>query len=265
MAGRGRPGLSTEHGRAPLTFLHEDCSAGVAALEPCESVVAVGHVVAPLQRGYIKLLDCRGERVCRSSGMASRSTRKRKRFRYSEGPWRRKDTLRCLTLLCACGCFSGRGHSCPRYSFRDRNTGRWLGGQECPRSVEPGSSRGVLHNIASVWCRDGGQALLPAIHRGKRAGVPALRQRPTGRPLLFRPFRCVWHVTTSFPGLESINRPSWVGPWAPELAWHRSTTSRSFPPCRAARASASRQRCERRGRIVFSAGRRQGIPIAPSI
>ena len=86
----GRPGLSTGPGRAHLTFLYEDCLAGVAALEHCESVAAVSHgtflktvaavydrrlwenrrsqsvatakpyhcpaadrVVAPLQRGYV--------------------------------------------------------------------------------------------------------------------------------------------------------------------------------------------------------------------
>jgi hypothetical protein len=32
--------------------LPDDCPAGVAALEHRESVAAVGHVVAPLHRGY---------------------------------------------------------------------------------------------------------------------------------------------------------------------------------------------------------------------
>jgi hypothetical protein len=34
-------------------FLVDGSSAGVAALEHRESVAAVGHVVAPLQRGYV--------------------------------------------------------------------------------------------------------------------------------------------------------------------------------------------------------------------
>ena len=39
-----------------LPFLPDDCLAGVAALEPRESVAAIGHVVAPLQRGYVSPL-----------------------------------------------------------------------------------------------------------------------------------------------------------------------------------------------------------------
>ena len=34
-------------------FRYEIVLTGVAALEPRESVAAVGHVVAPLQRGYV--------------------------------------------------------------------------------------------------------------------------------------------------------------------------------------------------------------------
>jgi len=42
--------------RAQLHFSHGDYLTGVAALEHRESVVAVGHVVAPLQRGDVQLL-----------------------------------------------------------------------------------------------------------------------------------------------------------------------------------------------------------------
>jgi hypothetical protein len=41
--GNGKENMAGPLDRAHLTFLHEDCSAGVAALEPHESVVAVGH------------------------------------------------------------------------------------------------------------------------------------------------------------------------------------------------------------------------------
>ena len=47
---------------------------GVAAREHRESVAAAGHVVAPLQRGYVRLPN--------RSGTASRSARSQKRLRY---------------------------------------------------------------------------------------------------------------------------------------------------------------------------------------
>jgi hypothetical protein len=51
---RARRSVAEEPPRgAHLTFLHDDPSAGVAALEPRESGAAAGHVVAPLQRGYV--------------------------------------------------------------------------------------------------------------------------------------------------------------------------------------------------------------------
>ena len=39
---------------AHLPLGNDDCPTGVAALEHRESVVAIGHVVAPLQRSYVQ-------------------------------------------------------------------------------------------------------------------------------------------------------------------------------------------------------------------
>jgi len=44
--------------------------------------------------------------------------------------------------------YSGRGHSCPRYSFQNRNADRRPGGQECPRSGS--APYGTVNRAATV-------------------------------------------------------------------------------------------------------------------